>query len=91
MRKREEITEEWRKRHKEELNDRYSSPHIIWVFKSRRMRWVGHIARMEESTDAYRVFFFGGGGSEGKRPLGGPRHRWEDNIRIDLQEVGWVA
>jgi hypothetical protein len=89
VRKRKDITEEWRKLHKKELNDRYSSQHIIWLFKSIRMRWVGHIARMEESTGAYRVFF--GGGSKGKSPLGGCRHRWEDNIRIDLQEVGWVA
>jgi len=67
--KREEITEEWRKLHKEELNDQYSSPHIIRIFKSIRMRWVEHIACMEESTGAYRVLW---GKPKGKRPLENP-------------------
>jgi hypothetical protein len=58
------------------------------MFISIRVRWVGHIACMEESTGTYRVLE---GKPEGKRPLGGPRHRWEENIRIDLQEVGWEA
>ena len=68
-----------------ELNDLYSSPNIVRVIKSRRMRWVGHVARMGEERGVYRVLV---GKPEGKRPLGRPRHRWVDNIRIDLQEVG---
>jgi hypothetical protein len=69
-----------------ELNDLYSSPNIIRVIKSRRMKWAGHIARMGEGRGAYRVLV---GRPEGRRPLGRPRRRWEDNIKIDLQEVGW--
>jgi hypothetical protein len=68
--------------HNEELNDLYSSPTIVRVIKSRRMRRVGHVARMEEERGVYRVLV---GKLEGKRPLGRPRHRWEDNIKIDLQ------
>ena len=70
----------------EELNDLYSSPNIVRMIKSRRMRWAGHVARMGEERGAHRVLV---GKPEGKRPLGRPRHRWVDNIRMDLQEVGW--
>jgi hypothetical protein len=80
-----EVTEEWRKLHNEELSDLYCSPNIVRVIKERRMRWAGHVARMGERRGVYRVLV---GKSEGKRPLGTPRGRWEDNIKIDLQEVG---
>jgi len=80
-----EVTEEWRRLHNEELNDLYSSPNIVRVIKSRRMRWAGHVARMGEERGVYRVLM---GKPEGKRPLGRPRNRWVDNIRMDLQEVG---
>jgi hypothetical protein len=70
----------------EELNDLYSSPNIIREIKSRRMRWAGHVARKGEGRGAYRVLV---GRSEGRRPLGRPRRRWEDNNKMDLQEVGW--
>jgi hypothetical protein len=83
--KRDEMTGEWRKLHNEELNDLYSSPNSVRVVKSRRMRWVGHVARMGENRDVYRVLV---GKPEGKRPLGRPRRRWEDNIKMDLLEVG---
>ena len=83
--KRDEIRGEWRKLHKEELNDLYSSPNIVRVIKSRRMRWAGHVARMGEGRDVYRVLV---GKPEGKRPLERPTRRWEDNIKMDLQEVG---
>jgi hypothetical protein len=83
--KRDEVTGEWRKLHKDELNDLYSSPTIVWVIKSRRMRWAGHVVRMGERRGAYRVLV---GKPEGKRPLGSPRHRWEDKSKMDLQEVG---
>jgi hypothetical protein len=82
--KRDEVMGEWRKLH-EELNGLYSLPNIVRVIKSRRMRWVGHVARMGEGRVVYRVLV---GKPEGKRSLGRPRHRWEDNIRMDLQEVG---
>jgi hypothetical protein len=83
--KRDEVTGEWRKLHNEELNGLYSIPNIVRVIKSRRMRWAGHVARMGEWRGVYMVLV---GKSEGKRPLGTPGHRWEDNIRMDLQEVG---
>jgi len=83
--KRDEVTGEWRKLHNEELNDLYCSPNIIQVIKTRRMSWAGHVARMGERRDVYRVLV---GKPEGKRPLGRPRGRWEDNIKMDLQEVG---
>jgi hypothetical protein len=70
----------------EELRDLYSSPSIIRIMKSRRMRWMGHVARMGEKRNAYRLL---GGKLEGRRPLEIPRGRWVDNIRIDLVEVGW--
>jgi hypothetical protein len=75
-----------RKLHNEELRDLYSLPSIIRIIKSRRMRWVGHVARMGEKRNAYRLLV---GKPEGKRPLGRPRRRWVDNIRRDLEEVGW--
>ncbi|KAJ4450632.1 hypothetical protein ANN_02061 [Periplaneta americana] len=84
--KRDEVTEEWRKLHNRELHALYSSPDIIRNIKSRRLRWAGHVARMGESRNAYRVLV---GRPEGKRPLGRPRHRWEDNIKMDLREVGY--
>jgi hypothetical protein len=78
--KRDKVTKEWRKLHNE-LNDLYSSPNTVWVIKSRRMRWVGYIACMGKRKGVYRVLV---GKTEGKRP----RHKWEDNIKMDLQEVG---
>ena len=83
--KRDDVTGEWRKLHNEELNDLYCSPNIVRVIKSRRMRWSGHVARMGERRGVYRVLV---GKLEGKRPLGRPRRRLVDNIKIDLQEVG---
>jgi hypothetical protein len=71
--------------HNEELSDLYSLPNIVRVVKSRRMRWVGHLARMEEGRGVYRVLV---GKPEGKRPMGRPRRRWEENIKMDRQEVG---
>jgi hypothetical protein len=85
--KRDEVTGEQRKLHNEELNDLYSLPNIVRVVKSRRMRWTGHVARMGEDRNVNRVLV---GKPEGKRPLGRPRRRWEDNIKMDLQEVGGV-
>jgi hypothetical protein len=85
--KREEVTEEWRKLRNEELNDLYSLPNIVRVVKSRRMRWTGHVARMGEGRGVRRLLM---GKPEGKRPLGRPRRRWEDNIKMDFQEVGGV-
>ena len=80
------MTGEWRKLHNEELNDLYSLPNIVRVVKSRRMRWAGHVARMGKDRGVHRVLV---GKPEGEGPLGRPRHRWEDNIKMDLQEVGW--
>ena len=82
--KRDEVTGEWRKLHNEELNYLYFSPDIVRVIKSRRMRWAGHVARMGEGRGVYRVLV---GKPEGKRPLRRLRHKWEDNIKMDLQEV----
>jgi hypothetical protein len=84
--KRDEFTRELRKLHNEELRDLYSSPNIIRIIKSRRMRWAGHAARMGEKRNAYRLLV---GKPEGKRPLGRPRRRRVNNIRMDLGEVGW--
>jgi len=75
---------ELRKLHNEELNDLYSSPNIVRVIKSRKMRWAGHVAHTGGSRGVYRILV---GKPEGKRPLGRPRRRWEDNIKMDLQEV----
>ena len=81
-----EVTQEWRKLHNEELNDLlYSSPNIVRVIKSRRVSWACHVARMEEKRGVYRVLM---GKPEGKRPLGLPRRRWEDNFKMNIQEVG---
>jgi hypothetical protein len=79
------VTGEWRELHNEELRDLYSSPSIIGIIKSRRMRWVGHVARMGEKRNAYRLL---AGKPEGKRPLGRPRRRWVDNIRMGLGRGG---
>jgi hypothetical protein len=81
-----EVTGEWRKLHNEELHDLYSSPSIIRIIKSRRMRWVGHVERMVEKRNVYRLLV---GKPEGKRPLGRPGHRWLNNIRMNLVDVGW--
>ena len=83
--KRDGVTGEWRKLHNEELNDLYCSSNIVRVIKSRRMRWAGHVARMEEGRGVHKVSV---GKPEGKRPLGRPRRRLEGNIKMDLQEVG---
>jgi hypothetical protein len=84
--KRDEVTGEWRKLHDEELRDLYSSPSIIRIIKSRRMRWAGHVARMGEKRNAYRLLV---GKPEGKKPLGRLRRRWVDNnIKMDFGEVG---
>jgi hypothetical protein len=76
--KRDEVTREWRTVHNEEYHDLYSSPNIVRTIKSKIMLWTGHVARLRERR----------GKPGGKRPLGVPRHRWEDNIKMDLQEVG---
>jgi hypothetical protein len=83
---RDEATVEWRRLHNEELNDLYSSPNNIRVIKWRRMRWAGYVARMGEKRFAFRILV---GRPEGRRPLGRPRRRCEDSIKMDLQEVGW--
>jgi hypothetical protein len=75
----------WRIWHNDELHSLYSSHNIVMVIKSRRMRWVGHVARMEEGRGVYRVWV---GRPEGKRPLGRPRRRWEENIKMGLRETG---
>jgi len=85
MPKRNEVKVQWRKLHIEERNDLYSSPNIVRVIKSRRMGWVGHEARTREGRGVYRVLVVK---PEGKRPLGRPRCKWEDNNKTDLQEVG---
>jgi len=83
--KKDEVSGEWRKQHNEELNDLYSLPNIVRVVNSRRMRWAGHVAFMGEDRGVHGVLV---GKPEGKRPLGRPRRRCEDNIKMDLQEVG---
>ena len=80
------MTVEWRKLRNEELNVLYSSPNIVRVIKSRRMRWAGHVTCIVESRGVYRVLV---GKHEGKRPPGKPRCKWEDNIKMDLHEVGY--
>jgi hypothetical protein len=84
--KRDDVTGEWRKLHNEELRDLYSSPSIIRIIKSRRMRWAGHAAQIGEKKNAYRLLVEK---PRGKRPLGRPRRRWADNIWMDLGEMGW--
>jgi hypothetical protein len=84
--KRDEVTGAWKKLHNEELHDLYSSPSKIRIMKSMRMRWAGHVVRMGEKRNAYSLFL---GNPEGKRPLGRPRCRWLDNIKMDLLEIGW--
>ena len=85
--RRDEVTGEWRRLHNEELHDLYSSPNIVRVIKSRRMRRAANVALMGEEMGVYRVLVWK---PEGWRPLGRPRRRWVDNIRMDLQEVGCV-
>jgi hypothetical protein len=82
--KRDEVTGDWRKLHNEELNGLYSLPSIVRVVKPRRMRWAGHVACMGEERGVHRMLI---GKPEGKRPMGRPRRKWEDNIKMDLQEV----
>jgi hypothetical protein len=79
------MTGGWRKLHYEELHNLYSSPSIIRIIKSRRMRWAGHVAQMGEKRNVYRLLV---GKPEGKNPLGRLRHRWIDNIKMDLLEIG---
>jgi hypothetical protein len=90
--RRDEVVAEWRRLQNEELRDLYSSPSIITMIKSRRMRWVGHVARIGE-RNAYRLLL---GKPEGKRPLGRPQSEWVDNIRMDLGQIGcggvdWIS
>ena len=75
----------WRRLHNEELRSLYRSPNITNVIKSRRLRWAGHVARMEEGRSAFKIVT---DKPAGKRPLGRPRRRWEDNIRMDIVEMG---
>jgi hypothetical protein len=84
--KRDEVTGEWRKLHNEELRDLYSSPSIIRIIKSRRVRWTDNVARIGKKRNAYRLLV---GKPEEKRPLGRPKRRWVDNIRMKLGEAGW--
>jgi hypothetical protein len=80
--KRDEVTGGWRKLHNEELHNLYSSPSIIRMRNSRRMRWAGHVARMREKRNAYMILV---GKPEGNTPLGRPRHKWVNNIKMDLR------
>jgi hypothetical protein len=80
------VTGEWRKLHSDEHHNLYSSPNIIRQIKSRRMRWAGHVARMEDERNVYNVL---AEKPEGKRPLGRPRRRWKNRIRMDLRKIGW--
>jgi hypothetical protein len=84
--KRDEVTGEWRRLHKKQVYALYSSLNIIRVIKSRGLRWAGHVARMGERRGAYRALV---GKPEGRRPLRRPRRTWENNIKMDLREVGW--
>jgi hypothetical protein len=81
-----QLLREWRRLHNEELHDLYSSPNIVQVMNLRRMRWAGHAACTGEMRGVYNILV---GRPEGRRPLGRPRHRWEGNSKIDLQDVGW--
>jgi hypothetical protein len=80
-----EVTGGWRKLHNEELHNLYSSPNVIRMTKSRRMRWAEHVARMGEKRNAYRILV---GKPEGKKPLGRLRRRWVNNIKMNLREIG---
>jgi hypothetical protein len=82
------VTGGWRKLHNEELHDLFSSPSIIRIIKSRTMRWAGFVTRMGEKRTAYRILV---GKPDGNRPLGRLRHRWVDNIKMDLREIIWSA
>jgi hypothetical protein len=84
--KRDGVMEDWRKLRNEELHNLYCSPSIIRMNKSRRMKWAGHVTRMMEKRNTYRVLM---GKPEGKRPLGRYRRRWEDNVKMNLGEIGW--
>jgi hypothetical protein len=84
--KRDEVTGGWRKLYNEELHGLYSSPSIVRMIKARRMRWAGHVARMGEVSGAYNILV---GRPEGRRPLGRPCSRWEDNNNMDLREIGF--
>jgi hypothetical protein len=84
--KRDEVTGGWRKLHNEELHNLHSSPNITRMIKPRRMRWVGHVAQKGDKRTAYRVLV---GKPERKKPLGRPRHRWVDNGKMALREIGW--
>jgi hypothetical protein len=84
--KRDEVTGEWRRLHNKEFYALYSSPNIIRVIKSRRLRWAGHVARMRQRKGAYRALVEK---HEGRSPLERPRRRWKDNIKMDIREVGW--
>jgi hypothetical protein len=84
--KRHKVTGGWRKLHNEELRDLYSLPSIFRIIKSRRIRWAGHVVRMGEKRNAYRLLVVK---PEGKRPLGRPRRRWLDNIKMNVLEIGW--
>jgi hypothetical protein len=89
--KRDEMTGEWRKLHNEELHNLYSSPDIIRQVKSRRMRWAGYVARMGEGRKVYKVLVRK---PEGKRPLGRPRRRWENGVKMDLRDIAlgvWIG
>jgi hypothetical protein len=83
--KRAQVTGGWRKMHNEELHNLYSSPSIIRMFKSRRIKWAGNVAQIRKRMTAYRILV---GKPKGKRPLGRPRRRWVDNIKIDPREIG---
>ena len=76
---------EWRRLHNEELHSLYRSPNIVKMIKCKILKWTGHVARMEECRSVFKILI---GKSTGKRPLGRPRRRWEDNIRMDLEEIG---
>jgi hypothetical protein len=80
-----EMTGGWRKLHSKELHNLYSSRSVIRMIKSGRMKWAGHVARMREKRNAYRIWV---GKPEGKRPLGRPRRRWVENIKMDIREIG---